>query len=76
MPAEVYASCLALACAVLFTCKVVLAKSRYKGSAPCVSYLPLVGSTISLALHGADFVQWCRQKVCAIGATAWLKDLS
>lgn len=62
MPAEFYASCLALACALLFTYMVAVAKSRCKASPPGVSWLPFIGSTISLALHGAGFVHWCRQK--------------
>lgn len=65
MHIDIYAACLALACTTWFWYKRVLLLRQRDRAAPVVGGLPLIGNTISLALHGAKFVHRCRLEVCA-----------
>ena len=56
------ASCVALACAAWVACRKGL-KTRHDNAAPTVEGWPLIGNTISLALHGAAFMHWCKVQV-------------
>lgn len=57
-----YVSCIALACAAWIICRQDQKTCHHK-AAPTVRGWPLIGMTISLALHGAAFLHWCRMQV-------------
>ena len=48
---------------ISFACWYAFTYSRRRDTAPSVLGLPLVGSTISLAVQGAGFVHACRKRV-------------